>query len=61
MRDATHVDGVTWDFEQNIRNEEDLEGNIEFIANQVQLFEDAQHPDIAQIDAVHETKHEDDP
>lgn len=54
-------DDIAGNFEQDVRDEEDLQGDVEHIALEMQLVDDAQDGDVAQVDAVQEAKGEDDP
>lgn len=52
---------VAGDLEEDVRHEEDLEGDVEFVAGRVELLEDTEDAHVTQVDTAHEAKHGKDP
>ena len=48
-------------FNADVGNKEDLQGNVVGVTDEMEVIENSKNPDIAQTDAIHEAKGNDDP
>ena len=54
-------DEIAGDLEEDVRHEEDLESDVELVTGEVKLLKDTKDANVAEVDAVHEPEHEEDP